>query len=194
VGGGAAEAAGISPVDAYLLTHLLRGAVRRGYGTARDAARLGAPLAGKTGSTNSNRDAWFVGYSPRVAAGVWIGHDLPTQELGRRETGGRAALPIWIDVMETALARYPDEDGFDIPGGIHFAWTDPETNTRQRSQRYVAWAEPFATDRKQRRSTFVPPPELPEPEPGFDPAGATPPTFGSFRGAGTLAPTQPLVE
>src|SRR5690606_32760714 len=117
-----AERTGISPVDAYLVTHLLRGVIRRGYGTARDAAKLDAPLAGKTGSTNRNRDAWFVGYSPRVAVGVWVGYDDPAQDLGRSGTGSRVALPIWSEVMRAALPRYPDDDGFDLPDGIHFAW------------------------------------------------------------------------
>ena len=187
-----ADAAGISPVDAYLVTHLLRGAIRRGYGTAHDAARLEAPLAGKTGSTNRNRDAWFVGYSPRVAAGVWVGYDVPTRELGPRGTGSRVALPIWMDFMEAALAAYPDEDGYDIPPGIHFAWTDPETGTRQRSNRYVAWAEPFATGRKPRRSTYVPPPVPPEPEP--DPNATPPRAVSALQPVGAPPPGQPLVE
>jgi len=189
----AAETSRIAPVDAYLLTHLMRGSVRRSYGTAHAAARLGAPIAGKTGSTNRNRDAWFVGYSPRVATGVWVGHDSPKQELGRSETGGRAALPIWIEFMEGALAAFPDEDGFDIPGGIHFAWTDPESRKSQRSERYVAWAEPFATGRKQRRSSYVAPPVAPEPEPTFAPGGA-PPTLSALQQIGGPTPSQPLVE
>jgi penicillin-binding protein 1A len=188
------DASGISPVDAYLLTHLMRGTIRRGYGTAHAAAKLDAPLAGKTGSTNQNRDAWFVGYSPRVATGVWVGHDVPTRELGRSETGGRAALPIWIEFMEPTLAAFPDEDGYDVPHGVHFAWTDPESRTAQRSDRYVAWAEPFATGRKPRRSTYVPPPVVPEPEPEFTPGAGPPPTLSSFQQIGAPTPAQPLVE
>jgi penicillin-binding protein 1A len=188
--------AGISPVDAYLLTHLMRGTVTRAYGTAHSAARLDAPIAGKTGSTNRNRDAWFVGYSPRVAAGVWIGHDSPTQELRRSETGARAALPIWIDFMRAAIARLPDEDGFDVPSGVHFVWTDPESSALQRSERPVAWGDPMATGRKPRRSSYVAPPRPPEPEPepAFPPLGSPLPTFGSFRVIDAPGPPPAAVE
>src|SRR5690606_19186994 len=192
-----AEPTGIAPVDAYLVTHLMRGVIRRGYGTAHAAAKLDAPLAGKTGSTNRNRDAWFVGYSPRVAAGVWVGYDDPAQDLGRRGTGSRVALPIWSELMSAALPRYPDDDGFDLPDGIHFAWTDPETKTAQRSQRYVAWAEPFATGRKARRSTYVPPPAPPpepDPAPAYAPAVAPGPPLRAFQGAGAPQSALPIVE
>jgi penicillin-binding protein 1A len=191
----APDAAGIAPVDAYLLTHLMRGVVRRPYGTAHAAARIDAPLVGKTGSTNRNRDAWFVGYSPRVAAGVWVGHDAPTRELARSQTGGRVALPIWIEFMDAAVPRFPDQDGFDIPEGVHFAWTDAETQTAQRSRRFVAWGEPVATGRPARRATYVAPPAPPpEPEPAFAPAAAPGPTLGSFREIGAPAPAAPLIE
>ncbi len=189
-----ADLEGIAPVDAYLLTHLMRGVIRRSYGTAHAAAKLDAPLAGKTGSTNRNRDAWFVGYSPRVATGVWVGFDAPAQELGRSETGGRAALPIWIAFMEAALSRFPDEDGFDVPAGIQFAWTDTETGTAKRSSRFVAWAEPVAGGRKTRQSSYVPPPTPPEAEPVSAPASALVPTLGSFQDIGAPAPVVPLVE
>ena len=85
----------------------------REWGTGRKARALRGPLAGKTGTTNNYHDALFVGFSPAVAAGVWVGMDLGGT-MGDRETGSRAALPIWMDFMNTALAdgsqRY-----FDLP-------------------------------------------------------------------------------
>jgi len=185
----------ISAVDAYLTTHTLRGAVRRGYGTARDARRLGHSLAGKTGTTNANRDAWFVGFSPDVVAGVWIGDD-DTQSLGRGETGARAALPVWVQFMATALADFPVRD-FPVPPGVIFAWTDPETGEPKRSARPVAWAEAFAEGRAARKSSYVPPlaSELEE-QPGTVPiAGVTPfPGGAAALGASEARPVPPPVE
>jgi penicillin-binding protein 1A len=152
-------AAGMSAVDAYLVTHLLGETVRNWYGTGHAAARLGPALAGKTGSTNENRDAWFVGYSPAVAAGVWVGRDDRTP-LGRSETGARAALPIWVDFMEAALAAYP-APRFARPEGVLFASQDAETGARVVTSRSVPGWVPVASGRRTRRATVVElPPEL----------------------------------
>lgn len=160
--GGAPAGPAIDPVDAYLLTHVLRGPVRRGYGTAHAAARLGAPLAGKTGSTNENRDAWFVGYSPEIAAGVWIGRDR-LEPLGRQGTGARAALPIWIAFMKEALASRPVRaDAFPVPEGVHFAGPGAEGQW-VRTERFVAGYEPYAAGRRIRKSTYVAVPKPPAP-------------------------------
>ena len=105
--------------QAYLAASLLRGVVEHPEGTGRRARSLGRPVGGKTGTTNDQADAWFVGFSPDVAAGVWVGFD-EKRVLGRGETGGRAALPIWIDFMEEALAEREDRD-FEVPEGIVFA-------------------------------------------------------------------------
>jgi penicillin-binding protein 1A len=86
---------------ARIMTSLLQGVVQSG--TAHAAASLKLPLAGKTGTTNDFTDAWFVGFSPNVTCGVWIGFD-EKKSLGARETGARAALPVWMDFMKTALA------------------------------------------------------------------------------------------
>ena len=86
-------------------------------GTAADAAKLNHPLGGKTGTTSSFTDAWFLGFSPSVTCGVWVGYDnrLP---LGDKETGARAALPIWMDFMAPVAAMHPDERfPADLPGG-----------------------------------------------------------------------------
>lgn len=78
------------------------------YGTAAAAASLKHPLGGKTGTTNDYTDAWFLGFSPSVTAGVWVGYD-DRESLGEKETGARAALPIWMDFMKAAITGKPNE-------------------------------------------------------------------------------------
>jgi penicillin-binding protein 1A len=106
---------------AFILTSLLRGVVERG--TAARARRLGRPVAGKTGTTNDFTDAWFVGYEPSLAAGVWVGFDEKKDSLGPRADGGRVALPIWMDFWEKATAERPIEE-FPIPGNVVFVPVD----------------------------------------------------------------------
>lgn len=108
----------------YLLVSMLEGVVQRG--TAGEAKSLGRPLAGKTGTTNDNTDALFVGFSPSLVAGVWVGYDENRKSIGAKETGGKAALPIWIDFMEKALKDTPIED-FPVPAGISFVQIEPRT-------------------------------------------------------------------
>jgi len=112
----------IAPEEAALMAALMQSVVQEG--TARRARALGRPLAGKTGTTNDHRDAWFIGFSPTLVAGAWVGYDEP-QDLGSGETGGRAALPAWIAFMKEALAGRPIEP-FVQTGLVH-AWIDPET-------------------------------------------------------------------
>ncbi len=97
----------IAPGIATGLTQMLRGVVERGSGVA--ARVLERPLAGKTGTTNDFSNAWFVGYTPSLVTGVWVGHDRP-RSLGHDETGARAALPIWVGVMRAALRGQPVEE------------------------------------------------------------------------------------
>lgn len=85
---------------AYLMTSMLQSVVRGG--TAARAQRIGQNIAGKTGTTNGNKDAWFLGFSPSYVCGVWVGLDQPGK-LGRKETGSSAALPIWMEMMAYAL-------------------------------------------------------------------------------------------
>jgi penicillin-binding protein 1A len=115
----------LSPAQAYVATSLLRAPIDHPAGTGRAAASLGRPLAGKTGTTNDHTDAWFVGFSPDLAAGVWVGFDQ-NRLLGKGETGGRAALPIWMDFMRPALAGRPPRD-FPAPPGVVFARIDAKT-------------------------------------------------------------------
>lgn len=96
---------------AYKMNVLLRGVTT--YGTAKGASALGYPVAGKTGTTNSFYDALFVGYTPHICAGVWTGFDQRTS-LGRAESGGRVALPIWMKFMAAAMHRFPPDD-FEPP-------------------------------------------------------------------------------
>ena len=108
----------------YLLVSMMQGVVQRG--TAARASSLGRPLAGKTGTTNDNTDALFIGYSPSIAAGAWVGYDENRKSIGYKETGGRAALPIWMAFMEKALEETPIEE-FPVPPGVSFVDIDPET-------------------------------------------------------------------
>jgi penicillin-binding protein 1A len=78
------------------------------YGTGAAAAQLNHPLGGKTGTTSDYTDAWFLGFSPSVTCGVWVGFD-DRQSLGEKETGAKAALPIWMAVMRQAIAGKDDE-------------------------------------------------------------------------------------
>ncbi len=114
----------IDRTTAYLVTSLLRSVVEEG--TGRGAKILGKPLAGKTGTTNNYVDAWFVGFSPRLVTGVWVGYDNASASLGDGETGARAALPIWIGVMAHALRDMPPED-FTMPEDVVELKIDPET-------------------------------------------------------------------
>ncbi|MBF0625820.1 MAG: PBP1A family penicillin-binding protein [Magnetococcales bacterium] len=113
----------LSPETAYQITSMLQGVIT--HGTGYEAAKLKRSLAGKTGTTNDMRDAWFVGYSPSLVAGVWVGHDDSTP-LGQVETGARAALPIWIKYMGEALRNRPSS-GFPVPKGIRLESVDPAT-------------------------------------------------------------------
>ena len=104
----------ISPELAYVVTHMLEGTIERGTGVA--AKSLGRPAAAKTGTTNDYSNAWFIGFTPRLSTGVWVGYDRP-RSLGRDETGSRVAVPIWTAFMASALAGTPAEP-FAVPDGV----------------------------------------------------------------------------
>jgi len=131
----------IARTQAYLATDLLRGVVNHPHGTGRKARVLGRPVAGKTGTTNDQGDAWFIGFSPDIATGVWVGYD-EKRVLGRGETGGRAALPIWIDFMHVALGSRPPRD-FEVPDGIVFARVDTKTGLLASSQTETSLFQAF---------------------------------------------------
>jgi penicillin-binding protein 1A len=113
----------LKPEVSFILTSLMQSVVQEG--TARYALRLRRPVAGKTGTTNNLYDAWFVGFSPQMVVAVWVGFDEP-RRLGRQETGGRAALPIWVNFMEQALKSLPRLP-FHQPSGIVVQKIDPLT-------------------------------------------------------------------
>jgi penicillin-binding protein 1A len=114
------------PLSAYQVVHLLEGAVERGTGGAVKA--VGKPLAGKTGTTNDFNDAWFVGFSPDLAVGVYLGFDSP-RSLGDKEAGGSVAAPIFRDVMMAALEGKPATP-FRTPPGIRLIRVNSATGLR----------------------------------------------------------------
>ncbi len=119
---------------AYLMTSVLEGVVQRGTGAA--ARNLPAHLAGKTGTTDSYTDAWFIGYSPRITCGVWVGRDVK-EPLGRGMTGAEAALPTWIRFMKSYLdgqsERVRQED-FPVPAGVVMVTADAQSGLRSTPQ------------------------------------------------------------
>ena len=80
------------------------------FGTGVRAKELGRPSGGKTGTTNDFTDAWYIGFTPQITAGVWVGNDDKRISLGKKETGARAALPIWLEFMQKAMQGMPVED------------------------------------------------------------------------------------
>lgn len=113
----------ISPQTAFLITYLMEGVVQ--YGTGWRAKTLGRPVAGKTGTTDQFMDAWFMGYTPEMITGVWVGFD-EERSLGENETGARAASPIWVTFMSKILKDKPKRD-FSVPEGVEFIKIDPKT-------------------------------------------------------------------
>jgi len=129
----------ITPADAYLVSDLLRAVVQEG--TGRRLKSLGRTLAGKTGTTNDFTDAWFMGFSPELTTGVWVGHDNNVV-LGWGESGGKAALPIWGDFMKVALAPYPQRD-FQVPDHIEFQRIDRASGLLAEADTHDAYFQPF---------------------------------------------------
>jgi len=111
----------LDPMTAYQITSMLEGVVQRGTGTA--VRGLGRPVAGKTGTTNDYRDSWFVGFTPELAVGVYIGFDTP-RNMGSVATGGELAAPIFADFMGEALNGLPATP-FTMPPGMRQEWVDP---------------------------------------------------------------------
>jgi len=135
------------PETAYVLVNVMKGVIQRGTGAR--ARVLDRPLAGKTGTTDDATDLWFVGFSPSLVAGVWIGYDVK-RSLGSAETGGRLALPIWIQFMQKALADSEAED-FPIPENVvavqvdhHTGFPVPPGNPDAIMEYFIRGAEPKA--------------------------------------------------
>jgi penicillin-binding protein 1A len=113
----------VDPVSAYQMVHILEGVVERGTGTV--VRPVGKPLAGKTGTSNDSNDTWFVGFSPDLAVGVFVGFDEP-QSLGDKETGGNVAAPIFRDFMMEALKDKPATP-FRVPPGVRLVRVQANT-------------------------------------------------------------------
>jgi len=162
----------ISPETARTMTAMLEEVIQ--FGTGVQAKTLGRPAGGKTGTTQDYTDAWFVGFTPHVTAGVWVGFDDKQISLGKKETGARAALPIWLEFMQKALAGTPVVDfqnviPLELQAGDHPVHVDtPDT----------APADDEPTGPRQK----APPPEVPPPSvtqtanPASPPANAPTPT------------------
>jgi penicillin-binding protein 1A len=114
-----------SPEVAYLMTSMMQSVIQ--HGTARALRALERPAAGKTGTTNDYDDAWFIGYTPELVTGVWVGRD-DHEPLGDGETGGKVAAPIWLDYMKEAMKDRPITD-FPIPPGVRFVRMASRGNT-----------------------------------------------------------------
>lgn len=139
------------PRTSYQMVSILEGVVQRG--TAQKLSALGRPLAGKTGTTNKSKDTWFIGFSPDLAVGVFVGFDEP-QSLGKRETGASAAMPIFGDFMKEALGDAPPTP-FRIPPGVKLVRINAATGrTAMPGDGNVIW-EAFVTGTEPNVDDFV---------------------------------------
>jgi penicillin-binding protein 1A len=116
----------LDPMTAYQITSMMEGVVKRG--TATVVLEVGKPIAGKTGTTNDEKDAWFVGFSPDLVVGVFIGYDKP-RPMGKGQTGGVLAAPIFTEFMKVALADAPPKE-FQVPPGLELIPIDRRTGLR----------------------------------------------------------------
>jgi len=116
----------LDPMTAYQITSMLQGVVQRG--TGKRVKALGRPVAGKTGTSSDYKDAWFIGFTPELAVGVYIGYDTP-KSMGRSATGGELAAPIFVDFVGKALAGKPATP-FLMPVGMNQEWIDPATGIK----------------------------------------------------------------
>jgi penicillin-binding protein 1A len=159
----------ISAPQAFQMVNLLQGVVERG--TGRRATAIGKPVAGKTGTSNDSRDAWFIGFTPDLVVGVYVGFDQP-KSLGRRETGASAALPIFTQFMTEALVDQPATP-FRVPPGVRLVRVDAETGLLPGPETDTVILEAFL--------------------PGTEPTQASPPRQASVtNGAGPSAmPSDP---
>jgi len=113
----------VSAEVSYIITNLMQSVVSSG--TGQRAKAVGRSVAGKTGTTNDMKDAWFVGYVPQLVAGVWVGFDQE-RSLGASGSGGQAAAPIWTEFMQRAVAGLSPQS-FAVPGNVTFATINPRT-------------------------------------------------------------------
>ncbi|MFD1941749.1 penicillin-binding protein 1A [Paradevosia shaoguanensis] len=161
----------LDPMTAYQITSMMEGVVQRGTGTY--AKRLNRPVAGKTGTTNDYKDAWFVGFTPELAVGVYMGYDRP-RSMGGASTGGEVATPIFTEFMENALRGTPPTP-FNEPPGMHEVWINQATGVQTGGGGVLEAFKPgsgpnlatsvvgVGVDYSQQRTGDL------QPEPGYDP-------------------------
>jgi len=114
----------LDPQTAFIMNYVLQGVTRSG--TAYKARVLNIPQGGKTGTTDDYTDAWFIGFTPTLTVGVWVGHDQK-KRLGYEETGAKAALPVYIEFMQNCLKKYPETGRFPEPSGLVWCEIDKYT-------------------------------------------------------------------
>jgi len=175
----------IAPETARTMVAMLREVVE--FGTAMRAKELGRPLAGKTGTTNDFTDAWFIGFTPSLTAGVWIGYDDKRISLGKKETGARAALPIWMEFMKIVCEGKPVEEFPNVEPLAKLALTKHlELDTPDSAPTEDSETSPSSTEE-------VPRPATPAPTqsgPAKPPSTNTPPA-GPRRTSGSTPGGQP---
>ena len=154
----------IDPRIAFMTSYVMQDVVESG--TGQRVRRLGRPVAGKTGTTDDTRDAWFMGFTPSLVAGVWIGFDQE-RPMGRQEVGGRAAAPIWLYFAEKALQGTPVEL-FPVPEGIVFVRVDPKTGTPAKASNKGAIFECFLEGTTPEDAETIDPANLPGGAQRFD--------------------------
>lgn len=143
----------IDAVSVYQITSLLEGVIQRG--SAASAAKLAIPIAGKTGTTNHSRDTWFIGYTPDIAVGVFVGFDDFTRSLGRNANGANTALPIFIDFMER-VKRHLKPRPFKVPCGVKLRQVDSETGEQSSSNGHNLIWEAFREDESENTPLIEP--------------------------------------
>jgi penicillin-binding protein 1A len=169
------------PETAYVLMNVMKGVIERG--TAVRARVLKRPVAGKTGTSSEATDVWFVGFTPNLVAGVWMGYDVK-RSLGSAETGSRMALPPWIAFMQKALADLPPEE-FPVPDNVVIMPVDHMTGVPVPQEEKGAILEAFIKGTEPQLSEMKPPSsEIPPPAAGPSPSPA---------GASTQPPVPPPV-
>jgi len=153
----------VSPETSYIITNLMESVVSSG--TGQRAKALGRPVAGKTGTTNDMKDAWFIGYVPQLIAGVWVGYDQE-RSLGASGSGGQAAAPIWTGFMRQALANTPIQP-FVPPADVSFVSIDRRSGRLARQGQpnsimecFVAGTEPteYGEEKQEQEPGPKPPP------------------------------------
>ena len=135
----------IDPRLAYQITSMMEGVIKRG--TAKKLQNLDVPIAGKTGTTNQNKDAWFIGFTPDLVIGVYVGYDQP-KSLGYKQTGSSVAVPIFKNFAEKIKIN-KNRKPFRVPSGISFVRIDPNSGMVSNKQNsiiepFILGSEPFS--------------------------------------------------